>query len=289
MAKLSAAELAVQYGFAAAFFNADKELKRLLSDAVKGQWTTSKFQAKFMASHWYRARSASIRQWTDLTKRDPAEARAKIAGRVAELNDKLTQLGRNLGGINVKQLAEQSLKYAWNDAQLQNVIASYVHYDPKTAAGQVAAYEMQVNAMASDYGVKVNKSTMQDYIKGLVSGKYTQDNLVDVFRDQAKSKYPGMGVYLDKGMSVRQVAAPYVSSYSQIMEVGEDSVQMADPLMQKALQGQVRKAGEPPIMQSVYEFEQSLRKDSRWMQTKNAHNELKDAAMGLGKAWGLVS
>jgi hypothetical protein len=212
-----------------------------------------------------------------------------LPGRIAELNDKFTQLGRNLGDINIRQLAEHSLKFQWNDAQLQNVIASYVKYDPKTAAGQIAAHEMQIKAMAGEYGVSLSRSTMQTYIQGLVSGKFTQDNLQDVFRDQAKSKFPGMAAYLDKGMSVRQVAAPYVDSYSRLLETSPESVQVADPLLQKALQGQVRKPGEPPIMQSVYDFEQNLRKDSRWMQTKNAHDELKNAAMGIGKAWGLVS
>ena len=93
MANLSMEELAVQYGFAAAFFNSDPELKKLIQAAVKGQWSSAKFQAKFMATKWYRSREASVRQWADLMARDPKEAQNKINERKAELSDQFTQLG----------------------------------------------------------------------------------------------------------------------------------------------------------------------------------------------------
>jgi hypothetical protein len=104
----------------------------------------------------------------------------------------------------------------------------------------------------------------------------------------AKSKYPGMGAFLDMGQTVRQVATPYVQSYAQLLEVDADSVDMNDNLIQQALQGTPSSATAPPQMQSVYQFERSVRRDPRWVRTKNARDSVTNAAHNVLRDWGLV-
>jgi hypothetical protein len=96
-----------------------------------------------------------------------------------------------------------------------------------------------------------------------------------------------MQKFLDQGMTVKQIASPYMQSYSQLLETDVDAVDMHDPLIQQALQGTPDKQGQV-AMKTVYEFEKSLRKDSRWLGTKNAKTEMTNAAMGMAKDWGLV-
>lgn len=286
MAKQTAQSLAASLGFAQAFFSADPELKALLQKAVAAQWDSAQFQAAFMNTKWYRARQASVRQWADLTTRDPKEAQAKIAERSQELSDQFTQLGVTLSARNLSQLAVESLQYAWSDAQLKNVLASYIHSG--NLGGTAATLEDQIRQVAGDYGLKVSDSQVTPYVVGLINQSYSMDNITDFFRDMARSKYPGMGQFLDKGYTVRQVAQPYVQSYSQLLETDPDTVDLNDSLIQKALQGNQTDPTKPPAMQSVYQFEQAVRGDSRWLQTKNAHQSMTSAAMGIARDWGLV-
>jgi hypothetical protein len=71
----------------------------------------------------------------------------------------------------------------------------------------------------------------------------------------ARSKYPEMQTYLDQGMTVRDVAEPYLQSYAQLLEVAPDAVQLTDARVQKALQGTPPdKPGAPPVMQSLFDL-----------------------------------
>lgn len=290
MAKVNSAELAASLGFAAAFFNADPELQALIKAAVAGQWSTTKFQAAFMNTKWYRSRQASVRQWQDLITRDPTEANKKISDQKLVLSDMLTQFGVNVDDKTLTKLATESLQYAWSSAQLKNVAASMVNMsDMGNLGGTPATLEMQVQKLANDYGLNTTDAQLRDWVGGLLSEKYTQDNITDFLKDQAKLKYAGLSSQLDRGLTVRQAASPYLQSYSNILETDQDSIDLNDPLIQQALQGKRTDPTKPPTMQSVYDFEQSLRQDPRWLQTKNAHNDLTNAAIGIGRDWGLIA
>jgi len=161
MANLDMATLAAQYGYAAAFFNSDPELKSLIQAAVAGQWSNEKFQSKFMNTNWYRGREASVRQWADLTTRDPAEAASKIYDKKLELSDMATQLGLNLSDAQINFYATEALKFGMSQQALKDVFGGMVDYTPGNMGGTPAAIEMQVNKLAGDYGFKASANQIK--------------------------------------------------------------------------------------------------------------------------------
>lgn len=289
MPKLSAGELAVQYGFAAAFFNSDPELAKLIKQAVAGQWSPTKFQAAFMNTNWFRNREASVRQWSDLMARDPAEAQNKIAESKAWLSDQFSQLGVEVDDATLSTLAVNRLQWSWSDTQTQDILAGYIHYQPGETAGTIAAVETNIKNLAYQYGVGVSDLQMQDWISGIVSQKYNEDSLADYIRDMARSKYSGMTGYLDTGMTVRQVAAPYLQEFSKLMEVNPDTVNLDDPLIASALQGRPDpKTGQPQMM-TVAQMQKAVKQDKRWLYTSNAKQSMTDLGLGILKDMGLMS
>lgn len=280
--------MAAQLGFVQAFFQADPELAALLKAAVAGQWDAQRFQAAFMNTNWYRSRVASDRQWVDLETRDPAEAARKRQARKAELEDRISQLGASIDPATLDMYVDWSLRYSWTNTETTNILGSLVDYTPGNMGGTPAAIEMQVNKLASDYGLTLTSAQLSDYVSGIVTERYTQDNIADFMRDMAKSKYVGMGAYLDKGMTVREVASNYTNSYARLLEVDDGSVNLNDNLIQQALQGSPTKPGEVPQMQSLYQFERSVRRDPRWLRTKNARDSMVNAVQGIAQDWGLV-
>lgn len=280
-------DIAAKYGFAAAFFNQDPELQRLLNDAIKGKWTTEVFQARFMNTNWYRARQASQRQWKDLETRDPAEAADKIHERKIEFADMASQWGITMDDTALSYWAKVTLEYSYTPEAIRDLFASMVDFDADLS-GTPATLEMQIMKVAGDYGVTLSEGVRDDFVRGLLSEKYTEDNYIDYLRDMAKSKYTGMTAYLDQGMTVRQVAMPYLDSYARLLEVEPDTVDLNDNLIQQALQGTPAAQNQPPAMQSVYQFERSLRRDPRWLRTKNARSAVTDAGFNVLRDWGLV-
>jgi hypothetical protein len=289
MPKLSAGELAVQYGFAAAFFNSDPELAKLIKEAVKGQWSPTKFQAAFMNTNWYRSREASVRQWADLMARDPAEATNKINESKAWLSDQFSQLGLSVDDAALSSLAAQRLQWSWSDSQTQNILASFIQYQPGETAGTIAAIETNIKSQAHQYGVDVSNTQMQDWISGVVSQQYTEDSLTDYIRDMARSKYGAMTGYLDAGMTTRQVASPYLQEFSKLMEVNPDTISLDDPVMASALQGRLDPNTGKATMMTVSEMQKAAKQDQRWLYTSNAKQSMTDLGIGILKDMGLYS
>ena len=300
--KVSLDELAQDYGFAAGFFNSDPELKNLINQAVQGQWSVARFQASFINTNWYRSHQASVRQWRELEIRDPSTAQAQVAQRTTKLYNMVLQEGIQSNPEQLTQFAHDSLMYGYNDEQIQATLGSWFNYQPGTSTGTAGSDESQVRKAINDYGMTVSDDTVGSWVKNMLNGSYTIDNVTGLLKNMAMSKYPGLNQYLSQGMTVRDVADPYIQSYSQILEKPPSTVQLNDPLIQKALQGVSQAAGGtksgsgstgtpqvPTGPQSLYDFESALRQDPRWLQTKNAHDSLQQTGMGILRNMGLYS
>jgi hypothetical protein len=297
--KLSLDELAQNYGYAANFFGSDPELENLIQQATKNQWSVAMFQARFMASGWYRNHAASVRQWIEQSQRDPASTGRQIDQKQLDIAKQAYNSGIAIPSVRTRQMAQDALMWGWSDSELQNAIASEFKYQPGGTQGLAATNEDQIRKAAGDMGMTLSDSTVADWDQHMLKGDYTLDNINGFVRNMAMSKYPGMKTYLDQGFTVRQVADPYVQSYSSILETPSQTVDLNDPLIQKALQGtQAVPGGQstspggsglPQQPTSVYDFEKQLRNDPRWLQTKNAQQSMMTAAQGILKNWGLYS
>lgn len=323
--KLSLEELAAQYGYAAAFFNSDPELAGLIQQAVSGQWTPDKFRAALMASNWYKTKTESSRAWIELQGRDPQEAAKRVADKARTIQQMANQQGISISQDRLTKMATDALSMGWDDNLLQQTVAAEWSYKPGDTAGGAATLEVRVKQLADEYGVTLSGSQIGDFIQGSMAGRYTEDNIADFMRDTARSKYPGLQGYLDVGMTVKQVAAPYLQSYANILEASPDTVSVNDPYIQRALQGQnpvkgntprtpagsmstfgiqngattsiggqTGKPGQPagtstmPVQpQSLYDFERDLRKDPRWLSTKNAKDSIQNSALGVLRDFGI--
>jgi len=286
---MDANTMASQLGFAAEFFNSDPELSQLIRNAVNGQWDTQKFQGAFMNTNWYRSRSAAMRTYADLQTRDPSEFAATVERKRQEVRDKASQLGIQWDESYINEVANAFLYWFPDEKAQTDFYAQRINYTPGQMGGTPAAVEMQVNKLAGDYGLSLTNGQISDYVSGIMHESYTEDNVKGFMRDMAKSKYSGMSGFLDQGMTVRQVAAPYVSSYSNLLEVNGDTVDLKDNVLQQALQGTPPAAGQPPQMKSVYQFERDVRRDPRWLRTKNARDSITSAGQGVLKDMGLVA
>jgi hypothetical protein len=292
--ELSLSELAAQYGYAAAFFRSDAELKKLIQQAVKEQWSTAKFQAKFMASKWYKRHTASARTWLELEARDPKEAGSRIAEQTRAIRAQANQMGISLSGGRAKKMARESLMLGWSPQLLTDAIADEFKYRPGETSGQAASMETFISSTAADYGVKVSDSRVGSWLGRTLRGDFTEENIVDLVTDMARTRYPGLVELLDQGRTVADVAEPYRDSYSRLLEVPISAVDLFDPHLQKALQGtrSATKAGsasEPPQMQNMFDFERDLRRDARWQRTRNARDSVMNATHGVLKDWGLYA
>ena len=105
-------------------------------------------------------------------------------------------------------------------------------------------------------------------------------------KNDAIGKYTGFGGLLDKGMTMSQIADPYVQSMQRILET-TDVDWTKDPTIQKALGTTIGPDGTSQAT-PLWQFEQGLRSDPRWAYTNNARDYVNGVIHQIGRDFGMV-
>ena len=87
-------------------------------------------------------------------------------------------------------------------------------------------------------------------------------------------------------MDVADVAAPYVQSMADILELNPSGIDLYDRTIRRALSHKNEKGEAVPL--SISDFEDQLRQDKRWQYTDGAKNQMTEYAIELGKMFGVL-
>jgi hypothetical protein len=278
-------ELAESYGWTVALFNSSGELNRLFREAVKGVWSPEEFQARLRATKWYQGHSESWRQAETQRLTDPETYEANIQQRMAEMRQQAAAMGAKIDDQRLRWRAEQSYKLGWNQQQTQAILAEYVTEQNgvlKGAAGQTA---QELRALALANGVRYSDDWYTKAAQSVVAGTKTPADWEQSIRRQAISAFPQFKDQIEAGMNMDDVASPYKQTMAALLELNGEELDLFDPTIRKALAGRDPKTG-AASSKSLWEFENDLRKDARWMQTNNARESFMGTAKTVLEAFG---
>lgn len=289
-AATDAAEKAANFGYSIAFFNSNPELKALLRQATDDGWSTGRFVAALQGTKWFRNSSESFRKYQALRASDPATYKQQLAAGQAHVLNVGLQMGAGVSAKWAGQIADTAMKMGWSDDQLKRYMMTQLSVDKKTGrytTGQAAAAQREFKAIAEDYGITVSDSTISSYVRGAVLGGHDANTFKSYAQQLAASKYVALKDRIMAGESVRQIADPYIQTYGKILEVDAENLNLDDPLIQRALQAKDSKG--KPTTQTLYDFEDTLRKDARWAKTDAAREQTMTTARGILQSFGLSS
>lgn len=105
-----------------------------------------------------------------------------------------------------------------------------------------------------------------------------------VLNDYVLSAFPAWQKQLESGLTVSQLAGPYMQAMSSILELPAEQLGVRDPTIRKAMQG-VGADGTPSV-KPLWQFESELRNDPRWDTTKDAIQTGDQLAAGLRETFG---
>ena len=287
---LNLKDLAARYGFATAFFKSDPSLEKLIHKAVAEQWDPDTFKGHLMASAWYQKHTDAQQQWLMLSTNHPKEAHKQLLDRIQALRDEAGSLGINLDHQTLRDFAEKSLMNGLNDQQIQAGLAAHLEQvGGNNLQGHAGAIQDNIMQAAADYGVGLSRDTIFNWTKNVLGGHATQDNYLEHIQTMAKSAFPSLSKLIDQGQTVRQIADPYVQMMAQNLELAPEAINFAkDPAMRKAFGYMAQGQNEPSLM-PLWQFDQTIKQDPRWLKTDNARNSLMDVTTGILKDWGLTA
>jgi len=292
----SAAAKAGSLGWSLAVINSDPELKKLFAQATatgpNGGWTTDHFVAAVRDTKWFKTHADTARQAIILQKADPATYNSRVGSTAAQVTNMAGTVGARMTAAQVQQIGVESVMFGWNSDQLRQHLEAFVKAVPDGAGNQqytggAATAQYQYQQMAGQYGVTVSPTIMGQWVRNTVTGRGTAEDVRNHMVALASSRYPALADRIKAGETLQSIADPYMQSYAKVLEVNPNTISLDDNLVQGALAGTDAKG--QPAAKSVWQFEQDLRNDPRYMKTQQAQDKAYSMAHQVLQDWGVKS
>lgn len=297
-AQLSPSDIAAsldQLGFAKALINSDPSLKQAFNEIVSRQIDvgTSAGRAEAMAliknTQWWTSRSASQRKFDEMAadKSQRADLQQMLKQKRGDLEVMAEQLGIPLDPQSMAKLATAALRNNLDDNQLNKIFSQHLNYKPgQSLSGQAGLDLTGLQKLASSYYVRMGNNELNGMLQRMIAGGLTPDAMVDFFKQQALSRFPHLQKQINSGLTVADIASPYVQAMGQILEQDPNGIKPMDPTIMKALQQPDGNGGFQ--LMPEWQFEQTLRQDPRWLKTNNARQDLLGIGHDLLKSFGVA-
>lgn len=154
----------------------------------------------------------------------------------------------------------------------------------ETIKGGLASTTLQnIKTASADYGVAFDADAAA---KAVALGTTTEQEQIDAIKKLAIGANPAWTDQLNAGMTLKQIASPYINAYSQILGIDPAQITMNDSLLKQGLQG-IDPA--KPAAMPLWQFEKQVRQDPRWATSKDAMDSLSQTGSSILRSWGLMS
>ena len=304
-----------RYHVQASLINSNDELKKLFNDAMKGNWPDARFQAEFLNTKWAqehaeswqnaeRARLSAVGTYANSYNR-MREAIARVAVQMGEtvtpdqLGPEITDLSKPHDRLN--NLTEWALDQSWgkgvDETALRQHIAQVGKLNTALPGGEAANTMNTLKEIARNYGMSnLSMPGGNDYFsnaaQSILLGKSTEDTWKTDIMNQAKDKYRAFAAQIDAGQTVQALAAPYINSLANILEVPYTSIDISsstgDGKMVADALTNVDANGKPQAI-PLYDFEKKIQADPRWQYTNNARDKVMGGVESLLRTFGKIA
>jgi hypothetical protein len=263
----------------------DKELAQLFRTAVQEEWDEARFNYELKNNtKWWQSKSAPWQQAFQLEfGSSNAEWKRQLNLAGAAVDNMASSYGVTLDKTERARLARMYHYQGWasDQALMQSQFAKMAERKPMTEFNDVTQLANELAGFAKDFGISYDDVWLKNTAIKLMNPRsgLSLNQVVQQMASSAESRYPGFKGKLGYGAaggnadgdftSLRDAAADYVGIASQLLEVQSKDIDLSDGLFRQAFN-----AGEGGNnkMMSLYDFENLVREDPRWAQTKNAED-----------------
>lgn len=284
--QVSTQDALAAYGFTQSVIDTIPELKGVFNSAVQQGWDENRFANAVKDTAWWKSTTETKRAAELMRAQDPATYDQKLGDTRRTMSAMAQQLG--ITGLSDKELGQLStwaFEFQWDQTHMQQMLTSYGKLG-KNYGGLAGETEQQIKEIAHAYGVPYRQKHVDSVVKGILSGRDTVEGYRQRQVAAAKSMFPSFSDQIDAGMTMLDIADPYIQQMASTLEIPAGDLNLNTKLVKKALQARNDK-GQPQPKQ-LWEFEQDLRKDARFDKTKGAAEEASALIAQVGSDWGFL-
>jgi hypothetical protein len=160
--------------------------------------------------------------------------------------------------------------------------------DPMAAAQKIAETKDSIKKLNQAYMIDMSDDAMNMYARQVASGGSDAAQFQKETVERAKGKFPALAGALDQGLTVKQIADPYVQLAAKELEIPDTAVDLADPKWSRALQG-FDEGGKPRTM-TLYEWQRTIRTDAAYGydRTSSARDQAAQIGESIARTFGKV-
>lgn len=211
------------------------EVRDLLELAGASGWSSTYLQEQLWNTKWWKSTPESQRTWESRKLVDPATAGQQAGQMAANVVATAGTLGLHLTPQEVAWYSEAASANGWDVPTLtRNLIDTQKRAE--FHAGTVNATADGLRQTASQYGFPIGDASAFKWAKDIASGRQTTQGFTDWAIGQAKAAFPSLAKELDSGLTVQQIADPYMQIAAQTLGLNPATMQLHDPKWQAALQ-----------------------------------------------------
>lgn len=160
---------------------------------------------------------------------------------------------------------------------------------PKVQAA-IKQNTLMVQQKYRQYGLNLTAEAAANLGKNAYLGDTSTEQIDENLRQEAIKLFPAFKDRILNGESPLSIASPYIGAVSRILELPEGSLDLENETIRKAMMGKTTTTGDKTTstVTPLWEFEQSLYKDSRWQYTANARQKLDGITLDVMSRFGVI-
>ena len=281
-----------EYGYTVAVIDSDPKLQELFRLAVSEAWEAPRFELE--VKQWAREAGYGTGSALDAYKKEKEGGDVwdrTLEQAVGEIKTKALELGVDVGDINMENPAANELVRQWvyggYSTRPADAVIDFLApgVGSKGLTGNTASVVESLKSLALYNGVDKTQDWYDQVADSIARGNSDKSYWQNDIRDSAAARFPAYADKIKAGVNVRELASPYLTSISRILE--RENIDLNDPWIAKAIGG-VDEKGNPKPM-SMYEFEELLRQSPEWQNTTNGKNTLLNTGTEFLKDMGFLT
>lgn len=281
-------DIAADYGWAYAVLEEFPQVFGVFEQAIENSWSPQRFVAEIQDTNWFKKHSDQWRQSEYLRLTDPATYKKRTGDILNQMRDAAGSLGIEIPQDQLREYAEQAIKFGWDQAKINNVLAKSVKITgDNEVGGALADTQNRLQSFAFSNGVRVNAPTIQKWLRQIVKGSSTVEEYEQYITKMAIAAHPNWKKEIEGGMTVAEIAEPYRQTMAQLLELNPATVNINNKILRTALSRKNDK-GEFESM-TISDFEDLVRKDTRWQYTDNARETVSGITASLLQTFGEIA
>ena len=288
--KLDRAELEASYKSAVGIIYAVPELQQLFEDALNSEWTAASVKAAVQSSDWYNANNEYFRTaWAKASIGGADWTATQETARLA-VQAAATAKGRTLTAAELEANTQRYIYEGWGEVGRQQLLNDALAVGLTTGtdgfmAGAAGDLQQTLKDVANKNGLPLSQGYYESAAKSVASGLTTENDWIRDLRAQAASLWPSYADKINAGVDVGDLASGYVNTMANTLEINASEISLNDPSIREALSSFDDKGN--PLPMGLWDFQNKLRSDPRWMNTKQATDSISETANTVLEMFGL--